>query len=310
MYNDDMKGRVLLFAGSSNVALARDVARILGIELGRVDLTRFADGELRPWIQEEVRDKTVFVLESFSYPMDEHIMEMSLMGDAIARSAPKTMVAIIPYMGYARQDKQHRTGEPVSARVIAKFLEVSKYQEVITIDLHNDAIVGFFQIPVTHLSALDILAKEIKKLHLTNGLVVSPDVGGVKRARNLAYLLNVPMVVMEKKRYLDRFDKSESFQIIGDVRGRDVIIIDDIVSTGGTVLTSVQSLRAAGAKSVSVFATHGVLAGRATDNLKEAKLASLVLTDTIALSKDKTIPNLEVVSVAPLIASAIERMVG
>ncbi|MBI3385941.1 ribose-phosphate pyrophosphokinase [Candidatus Gottesmanbacteria bacterium] len=305
-----MKKDILLFAGSSNVPLAREVAQILGITLGKVDLTRFADGELRPWIQEDVRDKTVFVLQSFSYPMDEHIMEMSLIGDAIARSAPKTMVAIIPYMGYARQDKQHRTGEPVSARVIAKFLEVSKYQEVITIDLHNDAIVGFFQIPVTHLSALDILAKEIKKLHVTNGLVVSPDVGGVKRARNLAYLLNVPMVVMEKKRYLDRFDKSESFQIIGDVAGRDIIIIDDIISTGGTILTSVQSLKEAGAKSVNVFATHGVLAGHAVENLKDAALERIVLTDTIAISKDKFFPGLEVASVAPLIASAIERMVG
>ncbi len=186
----------LLFSGSSNPFLASEVASLLKIQLGKVDLTRFADGELRPWIQEEVRDKTVFVLESLSYPMDEHIMELSLIGDAIRRSAPKTMIAVIPYMGYSRQDKQHRVGEPVSARVIAKFIEVSKYKEVITIDLHNDAIVGFFQIPVTHIRALELLATEVKKLSLKNALVVSPDVGGVKRARNLAYILDLPMVVM------------------------------------------------------------------------------------------------------------------
>ena len=214
----------LLFSGSSNQPLARDVAKLLKIPLGNVDLTRFADGELRPWIREDVRDKTVCVLESFSYPMDEHIMEMVLMGDAIRRGAPKTMVAVIPYFGYARQDKLHRPGEPVSARVIAKFLEVSKYKEVITVDLHNDAIVGFFQIPVTHVSALTVLAAEIKRLHMTNTVIVSPDVGGTKRARNLAYLLDVPMIVMEKKRSLDRHDTSESFQIIGDVREKQLLL--------------------------------------------------------------------------------------
>ena len=173
---DNMKD-FLLFSGSSNKPLAEEVAKLLKIPLGKVDLTRFADGELRPWIQEDVRDKTVFVLESFSYPMDEHIMEMALMGDAIRRGAPKTMVAVIPYMGYARQDKLHRVGEPISARVIANFLEVTKYREVIMVDLHNDAIVGFFHIPVVHVSALELLAKEIKKkVNISNAIVVSPDV--------------------------------------------------------------------------------------------------------------------------------------
>lgn len=304
-----MKQDFLLFSGSSNVPLAEEVAKILGTQLGRIDLTRFADGELRPWVQEDVRDKTVFVLQSFSYPMDEHIMEMSLIGDAIARTAPKTMVAVIPYMGYARQDKQHRVGEPVSARVIAKFLEVSKYQEVITFDLHNEAIVGFFQIPVTHLTALELLAKEVKKLDIKNGLVVSPDVGGVKRARNLAYLLGFPMIVMEKKRYLDRNDESESFQIIGDVAGHDIIIIDDIVSTGGTIASSAKSLRNAGAGSITVLATHGVLAGKAVENLTRAHLKHIVLTNTIANPKEKHVGQLEIVSVAPLIAAAIRKMV-
>lgn len=299
----------ILFSGSSNMPLSQEVAKILNISLGKVDLTRFADGELRPWIQEDVRDKTVFVLESFSYPMDEHIMEMALMGDAIRRSAPKTMIAVIPYLGYARQDKIHRIGEPVSARVIARFLEVSKYREVITVDLHNDAIVGFFQIPVTHITALDVLAAEAKKMNLKNAVVVSPDVGGVKRARNLSYMLDLPIIVMEKNRYLDRHDTSESFQIIGDVKGKTAIIVDDIISTGGTIVHSAESLKSAGAGQVFVFATHGVLAGDAAEKLKSSAIDELMLTNTIVIPKEKHFGKLQIVSVAPLIADAILRVV-
>lgn len=299
----------LLFSGSSNQPLAVAVAQKLGVHLGKADLTRFADGEIRPWVQEDVRDNIVFVLQSLSFPMDEHIMEMSLIGDAIRRSAPKRLIAVMPYMGYARQDKQHRVGEPVSARVIAKFLEVSKYKEVMTVDLHNDAIVGFFQIPVTHLSALELLASEIKKLKIAGGVVISPDVGGVKRARNMAYLLDLPMVVMEKKRFLDRHDTSESFQIIGDVAGKTAIIVDDIISTGGTIAHSAQSLKEAGATDVIVAATHGVLAGDAVQNLTKAPVDRILLTDTIVIPKDRQIAKFQIVSVAPILADAISRLV-
>lgn len=300
----------LLFSGSSNLPLAQEVASLLKIPLGKVDLTRFADGELRPWIQEDVRDKTVFVLESLSYPMDEHIMELTLLGDAIRRSAPKTMVAVIPYTGYARQDKQHRVGEPVSARVIAKFIEVSKFKEVITIDLHNDAIVGFFQIPVTHLSALELLADEIKKIKLTSGVVVSPDVGGVKRARNLAYLLDLPMVVMEKKRFLDRRDTTEAVKIIGDIKGKDAVIVDDMIASGSTIAGGAPALKEAGARSVTIAATHPVLAGPAVERLSIPAIDRVFLTDTIAIPQEKQFPKLQVVSVAPLLAQAISTMIG
>ncbi|MBI5620237.1 ribose-phosphate pyrophosphokinase [Candidatus Gottesmanbacteria bacterium] len=299
----------LLFSGSSNAPLAAKIASLLKTSLGKVDLTRFADGEIRPWIQEEVRDKTVFVMQSLSYPMDEHVMELSLMGDAIRRSAPRTMIAVIPYMGYARQDKQHRTGEPVSARVIAKFIEVSKFKEVITVDLHNDAIVGFFQIPVSHVSAQDALTAEVKKLSLARPVVVSPDVGGVKRARNLAYALDVPMVVMEKKRFLDRHDTSEAFEIIGNVTGMDAIIIDDVISTGGTIAHSAESLRDAGTTSVTVLASHAVFAGEAKKKLSEAPINILIVSDTIELPKEKLFPTLRFVSVAPLIADAIGKII-
>lgn len=300
----------VLFSGSSNQSLAAAVAKQLGVQLGKVDLTRFADGELRPWIQEDVRDKTVVVLNSLSNPIDHNVMEMVLLGDAIRRSAPKTMIAVVPYMGYSRQDKQHRVGEPVSARVIAKMLEISKYKEVLSVDLHNDAIVGFFQVPVTHLSALTILADEVKKLKLTNPVVISPDVGGVKRARNFAYALDVPMVVMEKKRYLDRYDQSESFQIIGDVSGKTAIIVDDIISTGGTIVNSAKSLKAAGVTGVVVCATHAVMTGEAAKNLDAAPLETVILTDSIYIPPEKQFAKLKVATLAPVIAQAVTGVVG
>ena len=300
----------LLFSGSSNLPLAHEVAKILNISLGKVDLTRFADGELRPWIQDDVRDKTVIILESLSYPMDEHIMEMVLMGDAIRRCAPRAVIAVIPYMGYSRQDKLHRVGEPVSARVIAKFLEVSMFSEIINVDLHNDAIVGFFQIPVMHISALQVLADEVKKMHIENGVVISPDVGGVKRARNLAYALDLPMVVMEKRRFLDKHDTSESYQIIGDVNDKTAIIIDDIISTGGTTVQAAESLKEAGATSVIALATHGVLAGEAVEKLSHAPIDRIIVTNSINIVGDKKFDKLHIVSIAPLIANAISTLVG
>jgi ribose-phosphate pyrophosphokinase len=297
---------ILLFSGSSNIPLAKEIAKLLNISLGKVDLTRFADGELRPWIQEDVRDKTVFVLESLSYPMDEHIMELALMGDAIRRGAPKRMVAVIPYMGYARQDKMHRAGEPISARVIAKILEMSMFTEVITMDLHNDAIVGFFQVPVAHMSALNFLADEIKKkLTITNAIIVSPDVGGVKRARNFAYLLDIPLVVMEKRRFLDRHDTSEAFEIIGNVKSKTAIIVDDVISTGGTVAHSAASLKAAGAASVIVVATHGVLAGDAKLILESSAIDNILVTNTIGIPKEKQLSKLHQISVASIFADVI-----
>ena len=299
----------ILFSGSSNQALASKVASQLHVQLGSVDLSRFADGEVRPWIQEDVRDKTVFVMQSLSTPMDEYIMEMALMGDAIRRSAPKTMIAVIPYLGYSRQDKQHRVGEPISARVIARFIEVSKFKEVIVVDLHNDAIVGFFQIPVTHISAMPVLVDAIKKLNVKDPVVVSPDVGGVRRARNFAYQLDADLVVMEKKRFIDRHDQSENFQIIGDVKGRTAIINDDMISTGGTIIHSAEALREAGATSVVVCASHAVLSGDAKNNLEKAAIDHLILTDTIIDSEDRLPKGTTIVSVASIIADAISTII-
>ncbi|OGG30295.1 hypothetical protein A3A63_04005 [Candidatus Gottesmanbacteria bacterium RIFCSPLOWO2_01_FULL_46_9] len=299
----------LLFSGSSNLPLASEIARTLGVSLGKVTLERFADGELRPWIQEDVRDKTVIVVESLFHPIDEHVMELVLMGDALRRMAPKNMMAIIPYMGYSRQDKLHRLGEPVSARVIAKFLEVSMFSEIIAVDLHNDAIVGFFQVPVMHVSALPLLADTVKSMNLKNGVIISPDVGGVKRARNLAYLLDMDMVVMEKRRSLDKHDSSEIYQIIGDVKGKTAVIIDDIISTGGTTAAAAKALTEAGVTSVIALATHGVLAGDAVKKLTQAPIDQIICTNSIHIVDDHKFEKLTVVSIAPLLADAISTLV-
>jgi ribose-phosphate pyrophosphokinase len=299
----------ILYSGSSNLPLAQEVAKILNITLGKVDLTRFADGEIRPWIQDDIRDKTVIILESLSYPMDEHVMELVLMGDAIRRCAPKKTIAVVPYLGYARQDKLHRPGEPVSARVMVKFLEVSQFAEIIGVDFHNNAIVGFFEIPVTHVSALDTVAQEIKKMNIQNGIVVSPDVGGSKRARNMAYFLDMPLAVMEKKRFLDRQDTTETYQIIGDVKGKTAIICDDVISTGGTTVNAAVSLKEAGATRVIATTTHGVFAGEAVSKLMASPIEVVMATNTINIPKEKQFDKLKIISVAPLLADAIATLV-
>lgn len=300
---------ILIFSGSSNIPLAKSIAKKLATPVGALELSRFSDGEVRPWINEDVRDKTVFVVQSFSKPMDEYIMEMALIGDAVRRCAPKRTIGVIPYMGYARQDKQHRIGEPISARVIAKFLEASGFNEVISVDLHNDAIVGFFQIPVSHLSAMPVLVDAVKALNLKNPAVVSPDVGGVRRARNAVYRMDADLIVMEKKRFLDRKDVSENFQIIGDVSGKTAIILDDIISTGGTIANSAQALRDAGAASVVVCASHAVLSGDAKKILEKAPIDRLIVTDTITHAPSEYPRGTQVVSIAPNVASAISKII-
>lgn len=295
-----------LFAGSSNEPLAQDIASLLETTLNQREIIHFADGEIRPWIQEDVRNEIVFVIQSFSSPMNDHIMELILLCDAIRRGAPRRIIGVIPYFGYARQDRQHRSGEPVSARVVAKMLEVVPMNEVITIDLHNDAIVGFFRIPVLHLSAIPILAKHLSTSVTPESVVVSPDVGGVKRARNLAEILGTPIVVMEKKRNFDKADVSEAFQIIGDVANRSCIILDDIISTGGTIANSAQALMEAGAKEVRVAATHGVFSGDAFSTLKNAPITETIVTDTITRAKQPE--RVASTSVAAILAQAIQKV--
>lgn len=297
--------QIILFSGSSNLPLSTEIANHLGVEMGKATLTRFADGESRPWIQEDVRNKTVFIIQSLSNPVDQNFIEMSLLADAIHRGSPKKMVAVIPYMGYSRQDRQHRIGEPISAKVIAKFIEASKFDEVITIELHNNAIQGFFQIPVTNISLTDLYVSQIMQNFPKDVVIVSPDVGNAKKVRFLADKLGVPQITLEKKRSLDQSDVSESKKVYIDLTGKTVIIVDDMISTGGTIANTAGILRECGAARVIVVAAHGVLSGNAFDTLEGAGIEKVIISNSIDIG-DRGKPWTFQLSVAPLLAETIK----
>ncbi|MEX2028545.1 MAG: ribose-phosphate diphosphokinase [Candidatus Curtissbacteria bacterium] len=271
-----------IFAGSSNPDLAKKISQKSNIALGKIEIGRFSDTEIDVWVKDEVNNSDVFVVQSNSAPVNDNIIELALIADALKRSGAHRITAIIPYFGYSRKEKQSRSGEPISAKVVADLIVSSGISKVVCIDLHADAIVGFFNVPVIYLSALDVLAARIKKEKLTNPIVVSPDVGGVKRARNFAAILDMPLVVIEKRREVAARDTIEILSMSGEVAGDTAIIIDDIISTGSTIIESAKALKEKGVKKVIVCATHAVFAGNAIENLEKSQIDKVFVTDTIA----------------------------
>ncbi|MBI2012629.1 ribose-phosphate pyrophosphokinase [Candidatus Curtissbacteria bacterium] len=247
-----------IFAGSSNPNLAAAISKRSKIALGKIDIGRFLDGEIDIWIEDDVNNSNVFIIQSNSLPVNDHIIELALIADSLRRSGAHKITAVIPYFGYSRKEKQTRRGEPISAKVIADLIVASGINKVICLDLHSDAIVGFFNVPVIYLSALEVLADRIRKEKITSPVVVAPDVGGVKRARNFATLLNSPLAVIEKHRYEHRRDQMEVLSITGELIGDTAIIIDDIISTGGTIVESASALKKRGVKKIIACAVHGV----------------------------------------------------
>ena len=294
-----------IFSGSSNIALAEKVSLASKIPLGKIDLGIFADGEIDVWVQEQVNNSDVFIIQSNSQPVNDHIIELALIADALRRSGANRITAVIPYYGYSRKEKQSRPGEPISAKVVAELIVASGINKVVALDLHADAIVGFFDVPVIYLSALEILAGRVKKEKLTNPIVVSPDTGGVKRARNFANYLNAPLAVMEKRRQVEKRDQMEILSISGEVRGDTAILIDDVISTGGTIVENAQALAREGVKKIIVCATHGVFAGNAVEKLEKSPIDKIFVTDSIE-QKAKS-PKIEVVTVAGLIADCLKK---
>lgn len=292
-----------IFAGSSNQSLAAAVSQKSKIVLGKIDLGIFADGEIDVWIEDDVNNSNVFILQSNSYPVNDHIIELALIADALRRSGAHKITAVIPYFGYSRKEKQSRKGEPISAKVIADLIISSGISKVVCLDLHADAIVGFFEVPVIYLSALEPLAIQLKKEKLTNPVVVAPDVGGVKRARNFASILNMPLAVIEKHRRSDRRDEIEVLSMSGEVSDDTAILIDDVISTGGTIVESATALKNKGVKKIIVCATHGVFAADAISRLEKSPIDKIFVTDSIA-SKIKS-SKIEVVSVGGLIADCL-----
>jgi len=300
-------GSIKLVAGNSNPALAKEIADWLKLPLTKASVRRFADMEIFVEVQENVRGSDVFVLQSTSFPTNDHLMELLIITDALRRASARRITAVIPYFGYARQDRKVGSRSPISAKLVANLITHAGVDRVMTLDLHAGQIQGFFDIPVDNLFASPVMVRDIKeKFDLTKVMVVSPDVGGVVRARGLAKRINTPLAIVDKRR--ERAGESEVMNVIGDVAGYTCILIDDIVDSGGTLVNAADALLANGAKDVYAYLTHGVLSGGAAARIGGSKLKELVITDSIQPT-DAVInaPNIRTLSIAALIGEAIER---
>lgn len=299
---------LMVFTGNANPALAQAVASHLNIELGQADVGRFSDGEVSVELQEHVRGRDVFVLQSTCAPTNDNLMEMLVMIDALKRASAGRITASIPYFGYARQDRRSRSSRvPIAAKLVANMLAAAGVDRVLTMDLHAEQIQGFFDIPVDNIYALPILLDDIQKQNHENLLVVSPDHGGVVRARSLAKRLESDLAIIDKRR--PKANVSEVMNIIGDVRDRTCVIMDDIVDTAGTLCKAAAALKKNGAKKVVAYCTHPVLSGAAIERVASSELDELVVTDTIPLRDEaKACSRIRQLSVADILADTIQRI--
>ena len=296
-----------ILAGNSNRALTEAIAAYLGVPLTKCQVRRFADMEVFVEIQENVRGQDVFIVQSTSFPANDHLMEILIMTDACRRASARRLSAVIPYFGYARQDRKAGPRTPISAKLVANMITHAGADRVLTVDLHAGQIQGFFDIPTDNLFSAPVMVRDIKeKMNLSDVMVVSPDVGGVIRARALAKRIDAPLAIVDKRR--ERAGESEVMNIIGDVRGRSCILVDDIVDSGGTLCNAADALLASGAKEVSAYITHGVLSGGAVARVASSQLKEMVLTDTIQPTEAVRVArNIRCISIAPLIGEAIAR---
>ncbi len=298
-----------LFAGNSNRQLAESVAKYLGMSVGRANVRRFADDEIFVEIQENVRGEDIFILQSTSRPANDHLMELLIMVDAFRRSSARRITAVLPYFGYARQDRRAQGRTPISAKLVANLITEAGADRVLTLDLHAGQIQGFFDIPTDNLYAVPVMARDIKAKYknLQDVMIVSPDVGGVVRARSLAKRLDDTLLAIVDKRR-DRPGESEVMNVIGDVSGKHCFLIDDIIDSGGTLCNAADAIMNQGAKSVTAYITHGVLSGSATDRIANSVLKELVITDSIQPTPDvNATSNIRVISITDLIGEAIAR---
>ncbi|MDI3534005.1 MAG: ribose-phosphate pyrophosphokinae [Thermosediminibacterales bacterium] len=295
-----------VFTGNANPELAEEIANHLGIPLGKSLVDRFSDGEIQVKIGESVRGTDVYVVQPTSNPANDHLMELLIMIDAFKRASALSITAVIPYYGYARQDRKIRARDPITAKLIADLISAAGSNRVLTMDLHAGQIQGYFNFPVDHLLGVPIFAEYYKKKNLDNLVVVSPDMGGVTRARELADRLNAPMAIIDKRR--PEPNVAEIMNIIGKVQGKTVVMTDDIIDTGGTITQGAQALFERGAKEIYVCCTHPVLSGPAIKRISESPIKELVVTNTIPLRDECKIDKIKVLSVAPLFADAVKRI--
>jgi len=299
---------MMLFTGTGNPSLSEKIAERLGKNLGSIQIQRFSDGEIHVMVEESVRGDDVFIVQSMPTPVNEHLMELLIMIDAFKRASAQRVNVVVPYYCYSRQDRKVRPREPVTAKLVANLLTAAGANRLLTIDLHSGQSVGFFDIPVDNLYAGPIIADYImKNIEVTaNTVVVSPDVGGVPRARGLAEALGAPLAIIVKRR--PEPNECEVMEVIGDVSGKKAIMLDDMIDTGGSVISGANALLERGAEEIYAACTHGVLSNGAPERLVASPIKKLIITDTIPLPEDRRNGKIEVVSVADLLADAIYRI--
>lgn len=301
-----VRKKAMIFSGSSNPELAEKIADHLGMRLGPVELGRFASGENYVRFQESVRGADAFVVQSHSNPVNEMIMEQLLMIDALKRASAKRINAVVPFYGYSRQDRKSLAREPISARLIMDLLSAAGADRVLTVDLHSGQTQGFFDGPVDHLTALPILSQYVEAKYPDNLVVVAPDAGRAGHANKFARHLDAPIAVMSKSRRADVRNVSQSSGLIGEVQGMRCLIVDDMIDTAGTLCNAVEELLEEGASEVIAAATHGIFSPPAVDRLSEAKLAEIIVTDSLPLPEEKRLPNITTLSISPILASTIK----
>lgn len=301
---------VKIFAGTSNVELAKKIAEKYGTGIGDVEIVRFKDGEVYVCIDETVRGRDVFVVQSTSEPVNENLMELLIFIDALKRASAKSINVIIPYYGYARQDRKSRPREPITSKLVANLLTTAGATRLVTMDLHADQIQGFFDIPVDHMQALPLLAKSFisRGFYGDDVVVVSPDIGGVKRARKLAEWLDCKIAIIDKRR--PKPNMSEVMNLIGEVEGKIAIFIDDMIDTAGTITNGADAIMKRGAKEAYACCTHAVFSDPAIERLQASSLKEVIVTDSIALPEHKKIDKIKVVSVDGILAEAVRRIVN
>ncbi len=295
-----------IFTGNANSALAKEIAHYLGVSMGAAKVTHFCDGEIQVKINESVRGADVFIIQPTCGPVNEHLMELLVMVDAVRRASARRITAVTPYYGYARQDRKARARDPITAKLVANLITASGARRVITMDLHAGQIQGFFDIPVDHLPGVPLLAQYFIQQKLDNVVVVSPDLGGVQRARDLADRIGAPIAIIDKRR--PEPNVAEIMHIIGDIRDKKVIMIDDLIDTAGTITQGAAALKELGAEDIYACCTHPVLSGPAVDRLADAPIREVLVTNTIPLPESKMIDKIKVLSVAPLLGEAIIRI--
>ncbi len=301
---------VKIFCGTSNVELAEKIAKNYGVKLGESTIVRFEDGEVYVKIDETVRGRDIFLIQSTSNPVNENLMELLIFVDALKRASARSISVVMPYYGYARQDRKASPREPITAKLVANLLTKAGVTRVVTMDLHADQLQGFFDIPVDHMQALPLLAKYFinKGLRGEDIVVVSPDIGGVKRARKLAEWLDCKIAIIDKRR--PKPNMSEVMNLIGDVDGKIAIFIDDMIDTAGTITGGADAIIAAGAKEAYACCSHGIFSGPAIERIKNSSLKEVVITDSIKQTKNKTLDKIVVLTSAGIFAEAMTRIIN